>query len=100
VLLPVRRSMVKPSRFSVGTNCMTMLSVTMRTASLSTCGTPPRNVLAGSVLALAASVAIIAVTKPAPPEHKLPTSDSDDGATQLQRLNSMWTLPANEFRGS
>ena len=68
-VLPLLRSMVRPSRFSVGTNWMTILSVTMRTASRSTSGTARPSVFAGAVLALAASVAITAETKPAPPPH-------------------------------
>ena len=39
VVLPPRRSMVRPPRFSFGTNWITMLSVTIRTASRSTSGT-------------------------------------------------------------
>jgi hypothetical protein len=41
----------------------------MRTASRSTCGTALPSGFAGAVLALAASVAITAETKPAPPPH-------------------------------
>ena len=68
-VLPLLRSMVRPSRFSVGTNWITILSVTMRTARRSTSGTARPSVFAGAVLALPASVAITAETKPAPPPH-------------------------------
>ena len=71
-VLPLLRSMVTPPRVSFGMNWMTILSVTMRTLSSSTTGTAWPRVFAGAVLAPAASVAITAETKPAPPEHSAP----------------------------
>ena len=70
LVLPLRRSMAKPSRVSGGTNWMTTLSVTMRTASRSTTGTSPLSVLAACVRLPAAIAAIMAVTKPAPPAQR------------------------------
>src|SRR5262249_46985822 len=64
----------------------------MRTASRSTSGTFARSRFASRVRALAARVAITAVTKPAPPTHKGPPDDTS-GAAQLHKLNSMAGLP-------
>ena len=60
----------------------------MRTETRSTSGTLSRSLFASRVRALAASVAITAVTKPAPPMHKAPPDDAN-GAAQLHRLSSM-----------
>src|SRR5690242_19964047 len=60
----------------------------MRTASRSTSGTSPRNVLAWRVRALAVSVATTALTKLAPPAHKVAADDAI-GTAQLHALNSM-----------
>src|SRR6516225_10190966 len=64
----------------------------MRTASRSTSGTFVRSRFASRVRALAARVAITAVTKPAPPTHKGPPDDTS-GAAQLHKLNSIAGLP-------
>ena len=99
LVLPLRRSMVRPSRFSVGTNWMTILSVTMRTASWSTTGTSPLSVLAGAVRALAASVADHRRDETGAAGAERPKLAANEGP-QLQTLNSMRGIPPaeNEFR--
>ena len=91
-VLPLLRSMVTPPRFSVAMNWMTMLSVTMRTATLSTTGTSPRSVFAGAVLALPASVAITAETNPAPPLQSWLTPDRKGALASVQGPNSIVIL--------
>src|SRR5262245_2985959 len=82
--------MAMPSRCSDGTNCITMLSVTTRTATRSTSGTSRPSGRAGAVRTLAAIVAMTADTKPVPPAHsgaRLETADVS--AMQLQALNNI-----------
>src|SRR5262245_10435409 len=84
--------MVVPFRVSLGTNCITMLSVMIRTATRSTSGTLRPSGVASAVRELAARAAIMAVTKPAPPVHKAPNEEGSE--MQLQPLKSMiHTLP-------
>src|SRR6516225_1610402 len=64
----------------------------MRTASRSTSGTSARSRFASRVRALAARVAITAVTKPAPPTQKGPPEDTS-GAAQFHQLDRMAGLP-------
>src|SRR5260221_7146469 len=82
--------MVRLPRFSSGTNWITMLSVTIRTATRSTSGMVRPSGFASAVRALAASAAIIAVTKTAPPEQSAPSEDAS--GMQLQPLKSMGAL--------
>jgi hypothetical protein len=84
--------MVVPCRVSFCMNCITMLSVMIRTASRSTSGTLRPSGVASAVRELAASAAIMAVTKPAPPEHKAPNEEGS--GMQLQPLKSMIHIPA------
>src|SRR6185503_17757457 len=86
MLPPERRSMVRLPRFSVGTNWITTLSVTMRTASRSTSGTLRPSGLAGAVREEAAIAAIMALTKPPPEQSALRVEGS---VTQLQPLKSI-----------
>ncbi len=73
---------------------MTILSVTMRTDSLSTSGTARPSVWAGAVLALAVSVPITAETKPAPPAQSGPTPVKNEApASWTQGPNNMLILP-------
>src|SRR2546430_6718938 len=76
-LRPGRRSMVSPSRFSVGIHLMIWLSVTIRTATLSTSGGLEASTCARAVRELPARVPISAVTKPAPPAQSKPRRDID-----------------------
>jgi hypothetical protein len=60
---------------------------------VSTTGTPPLNILAGAVRALVASVAIMAVIKPAPPEQsKLVAGRKEATAFWVQGPNNMHFL--------
>jgi hypothetical protein len=95
VLLPVRRSMVRPERFSDGTNWTTSLSVTTRTASLSTSGIREPGVWACAVREVPASVATRADTKPAPLVQSNPRLDIDEVLElQLHLANNMPNPPA------
>src|SRR5206468_12526930 len=93
-LPPGRRSMVSPSRFSVGIHLMIWLSVTIRTATLSTSGGLEASACACAVRELPARVPISAVTKPAPPAHSKPRLEIDDALElQLHVPNSMAESP-------
>ena len=69
-----------------------MLSVTIRTARRSTSGTLRPSGVASAVRADAASAAIIAETKPAPPEQSAPSEAGS--AMQLQPPKSMVVVPS------
>src|SRR6476660_5165052 len=97
-LPPGFRSMVSPSRFSVGMNLMSWLSVTIRTARLSTSGGLEASACACATREVPTKVPINAATKPPPPAHSKPRRDTEEAVgRQLHVPNSM-SRPSALFR--